>query len=75
MVESVNVSPEMKDQKKFLFSISGVTCSKHLAFISKFVVKVLSQITTEFLVPKSIVFFTNSLATYLNYKVIFHNVG
>ncbi len=31
MVESVRVSPEMKDQKNFLFAISGVTCSKHLA--------------------------------------------
>ena len=31
MVESVKVSPEMKDQKNFLLSISGGTCSKHLA--------------------------------------------
>ncbi len=31
MVESVKVSPEMKEQKNFLFSISGDTCSKHFS--------------------------------------------
>ena len=31
----------------------------------------LSQINTEFLVPKSTVFFTNSLLSYLNYNIIF----
>ena len=30
MVESVKVSPEMKDQKNFLFCISGDTCSELL---------------------------------------------
>ena len=31
MVEVCKVSPEMKEQKNFLFIISGVTCSKQLA--------------------------------------------
>jgi hypothetical protein len=31
MVEVCKVSPEMEEQKNFLFFISGVTCSKQLA--------------------------------------------
>ncbi len=31
MVEVCKVSPEMEEQKNFLFIISGVTCSKQLA--------------------------------------------
>ncbi len=34
MVEMCEVSPEMKEQKNFLFSISGVTCSKQFAVSS-----------------------------------------
>jgi len=31
MVEVCKVSPEMKEQKNFLFIISGVTCSRNIA--------------------------------------------
>jgi hypothetical protein len=67
MVEVCKVSPEMKEQKNFLFIISGATCSKTIAdqgsilysvstlkcaFLSKY---------TRFLVQLTIVFFTHSL--------------
>ena len=60
----------MKDQKNFLFSISGVTCSKHLAdqgsnLIVLIHVKCFLPLNNEeFLVLLTIVFFTNSITTY-----------
>ncbi len=60
----MKVSPEMKEQKNFLLSISGVTCSKHLADqgsnLSVLIqVKCFAPLNKE----EFSVFFTNSLPT------------
>jgi hypothetical protein len=36
MVEVCKVSPEMKEQKNFLFIISGVTCSRNIAELGSY---------------------------------------
>ena len=76
----MKVSPEMKHAENFLFSISGGTCSRTIAdqgyflyIVSKCQSAFLSKYT-RFSVHLTIVFFTHSLSTYQNYKVIFLNI-
>jgi hypothetical protein len=84
IVESVKVSPKMKDAKELpvshfwshLFLFNWFIRLSILYYYKLFnIVLFIFENKRVFFSALAIVFFTNSLPTYLNHNTIFHNVG
>ena len=78
IVGMCEVSPKMEKQGSFLFLVFGVTCSSTCTVLSNpflFITLLVTFLKYKvFSITLTIVFLLIAYSTYLNYKVIIHNI-